>query len=129
MMEVVKTANPALAEILQRQATQYAGDYVLGLGRITELLERLGRPQDCLPPVFHVAGTNGKGSTCAFLRAAIEAAGVGAHVYTSPHLVRFNERIRLAGRLIEDAALAGLLEEVLDRAEGMEISFFEATTA
>ena len=82
-----------------------------------------------LPPVFHVAGTNGKGSTCAFLRAAIEAAGLSVHVYTSPHLVRFNERIRLAGRLIEDEALAALLAETLDAADGMEISFFEATTA
>jgi dihydrofolate synthase/folylpolyglutamate synthase len=76
-----------------------------------------------------VAGTNGKGSTCAFLRAAIEAAGLEAHVYTSPHLVRFNERIRLAGTLIEDNALAALLAETLDAAHGMEIGFFEATTA
>ncbi len=74
-----------------------------------------------LPPVLHVAGTNGKGSTCAFLRAAIEAAGLKVHVYTSPHLVRFNERIRLAGRLIEDEALAALLAEVLDAAGEMEL--------
>jgi dihydrofolate synthase/folylpolyglutamate synthase len=79
--------------------------------------------------VLHVAGTNGKGSTCAFLRAAIEAAGLAAHVYSSPHLVRFNERIRLAGALIDDAALAAVLSETLDAADGMEISFFEATTA
>jgi dihydrofolate synthase/folylpolyglutamate synthase len=101
----------------------------LGLERISALLDRLGNPERALPPVLHVAGTNGKGSTCAFLRAAIEAAGCKAHVYASPHLVRFNERIRLAGRLIEDAALAPLLEETLDAAGGMEISFFEATTA
>ncbi|MEA3047316.1 MAG: dihydrofolate synthase / folylpolyglutamate synthase [Sphingomonadales bacterium] len=79
--------------------------------------------------MLHVAGTNGKGSTCAFLRAAIEAAGLAAHVYSSPHLVRFNERIRLAGALIDDAALAAVLSETLDAADGMEISFFEATTA
>jgi dihydrofolate synthase / folylpolyglutamate synthase len=93
------------------------------------LLDRLGNPERALPPVLHVAGTNGKGSTCAFLRAAIEAAGLEAHVYASPHLVRFNERIRLAGRLIEDSALAALLARTLDAAGGMEISFFEATTA
>jgi dihydrofolate synthase/folylpolyglutamate synthase len=79
--------------------------------------------------VFHVAGTNGKGSTTAFLRAALEAAGKSVHVFTSPHLVRFNERIRLAGRLIEDEALAALLEEVLDRAGEIAPSFFEATAA
>jgi dihydrofolate synthase/folylpolyglutamate synthase len=84
-----------------------------------------------LPPVLHVAGTNGKGSTCAFLRAAIEGAGLTAHAYTSPHLVRFNERIRVAGSLIEDAQLASVLAEVLDAAEAADIgpSFFEATTA
>jgi dihydrofolate synthase/folylpolyglutamate synthase len=76
-----------------------------------------------------VAGTNGKGSTCAFLRAAIEAAGLTVHVYSSPHLVRFNERIRLAGRLIGDEALAAILAQALEAADGMEISFFEATTA
>lgn len=79
--------------------------------------------------MFHVAGTNGKGSTCAFLRAAIEAAGYTAHVYTSPHLVRFNERIRVAGTLIDDDALAALLAEVLDVADGIGASFFEVTTA
>ncbi len=105
------------------------GRDTLGLERISALLDRLGHPERALPPVFHVAGTNGKGSTCAFLRAAIEAAGLKAHVYTSPHLVRFNERIRLAGRLIEDAPLAALLGETLDAAAGDEISFFEATTA
>ena len=114
---------------LDRLARLSSGRDILGLERITSLLGRLGNPHLHLPPVLHVAGTNGKGSTCAFLRAAIEAGGLKAHVYTSPHLVHFNERIRLAGRLIEDEALAILLGEVLDRAEGMEISFFEATTA
>jgi dihydrofolate synthase/folylpolyglutamate synthase len=114
---------------LDRLATLSPGADMLGLERITALLTRLGNPEQRLPPVFHVAGTNGKGSTCAFLRAAVEAAGLSAHVYTSPHLVRFNERIRLAGQLIDDSALSALLEETLDSAADMEISFFEATTA
>ena len=105
------------------------GRDVLGLERITALLDRLGNPHHDLPPVFHVSGTNGKGSTCAFLRGAIEAAGLTAHVYSSPHLVRFNERIRVAGKLIDDNTLAALLSEVLDHAEGLEASFFEVTTA
>ena len=105
------------------------GRDVLGLERISEVLQRLGNPHQKLPPVFHVAGTNGKGSTCAFLRAAIEAEGLKAHVYTSPHLVRFNERIRLAGKLIEDEYLADLLARVLDISEDINPSFFEATTA
>ena len=105
------------------------GADILGLERITRLLARLGDPQHRLPPVFHVAGTNGKGSTCAFLRAGLEAAGHRVHVYTSPHLVRFNERIRLAGRLIEDDALAPLLARVLDVGGDIGASFFEVTTA
>ena len=105
------------------------GKDVLGLTRIAALLERLGNPHLNLPPVFHVSGTNGKGSTCAFLRGAIEAAGMTTHVYSSPHLVRFNERIRVAGKLIDDVSLSALLSEVLDHAEGLEASFFEVTTA
>lgn len=105
------------------------GRDVLGLERISELMARLGNPHEQLPPVFHVAGTNGKGSTCAFLRASLEAAGKSVHVYTSPHLVRFNERIRLAGTLINDAKLAPLLAEVLDCSSDIAPSFFEATTA
>jgi dihydrofolate synthase / folylpolyglutamate synthase len=101
----------------------------LGLERIAALLDRLGRPQDRLPPVFHVAGTNGKGSTVAFLRAALEASGHRVHVFTSPHLVRFNERIRIAGELIDDATLAAILAEVLDKSGGIEPSFFEVATA
>ena len=114
---------------LDRLALLTPGDDILGLERISALLDRLGNPQRALPPVLHVAGTNGKGSTCAFLRAAIEASGLTAHVYTSPHLVRFNERIRLAGTLIGDEALAALLAETLDAARGMTLSFFEAATA
>ncbi|WP_375250361.1 bifunctional folylpolyglutamate synthase/dihydrofolate synthase [Sphingomonas sp.] len=105
------------------------GADVLGLDRITRLLARLGDPHLRLPPVFHVAGTNGKGSTCAYLRAVLEAAGYRVHGYTSPHLVRFNERIRLAGRLIDDEALATVLSEVLDRGGDIGASFFEVTTA
>ncbi len=114
---------------LDRLAALSPGRDILGLERITALLERLGDPHHRLPPVLHVAGTNGKGSTCAFLRAALEAAGLKVHAYTSPHLVRFNERIRLAGRLIEDEALADVLAEVFEAAGEMELSFFEATTA
>jgi dihydrofolate synthase/folylpolyglutamate synthase len=123
------SSDPAVQRQLDRLAALSPGADILGLERISTLLARLGNPERRLPPVFHVAGTNGKGSTCAFLRAAVEAAGLTAHVYTSPHLVRFNERIRLAGKLIDDALLASLLEEALDAAAGMEISFFEATTA
>jgi dihydrofolate synthase/folylpolyglutamate synthase len=101
----------------------------LSLERVWRVLERLGHPERRVPPVIHVAGTNGKGSTCAFLRAAIEASGLTTHVYSSPHLVRFNERIRLAGRLIEDVELAPLLEEVLDAGGDIGASFFEVTTA
>jgi dihydrofolate synthase/folylpolyglutamate synthase len=105
----------------------------LSLGRIERLLDRLGRPQDHLPPVIHVAGTNGKGSTVAFLRAALEAAGYSVHTYTSPHLVRFNERIRIGGkgrgRLADDAMLIAAIEEVM-RVNGSDpITFFEVTTA
>ncbi|MEA3001385.1 MAG: dihydrofolate synthase / folylpolyglutamate synthase [Sphingomonadales bacterium] len=121
--------DPRVQRQLERLALLSPGGDTLGLERISALLDRLGHPERDLPPVLHVAGTNGKGSTCAFLRAAVEAAGLKAHVYTSPHLVRFNERIRLAGRLIEDDLLADLLEEVLEAAKGIQPSFFEATTA
>jgi dihydrofolate synthase/folylpolyglutamate synthase len=129
MPDHATSSAPAVQAQLDRLWALSPGADVLGLERITTLLARLGDPQLSLPPVFHVAGTNGKGSTCAFLRSAIEAAGYTAHVYTSPHLVRFNERIRIAGRLIADEALAALLAEVLDQAEGIGASFFEVTTA
>ena len=114
---------------LDRLAALSPGRDTLGLERINELCARLGNPQDRLPPVFHVAGTNGKGSTCAFLRAMLEAEGYRVHAYASPHLVRFNERIRLAGTLISDGDLADALARVLDVAEGLNASFFEVTTA
>src|SRR5436853_2750302 len=127
-MDRASSSHPAVQRQLDRLATLSPGADVLGLERISALLGRLGNPERLLPPVLHAAGTNGKGSTCAFLRAAIEAAGLSAHVYTSPHLVRFNERIRVAGRLIEDAELAGFLEEVLRASEDLGASFFEVTT-
>lgn len=129
MADHAVSTDPAVQTQLDRLWSLSPGADVLGLGRITRLLARLGDPHRALPPVFHVAGTNGKGSTCAFLRSALEASRHRVHVYTSPHLVRFNERIRLAGRLIEDAALAPLLAEVLDQADGIGASFFEITTA
>jgi dihydrofolate synthase/folylpolyglutamate synthase len=97
----------------------------LKLERIERLLAELGHPELQMPPVFHVAGTNGKGSTCAFLRAMLEASGKRVHVYTSPHLVRFNERIRIAGKLIDDEELADVLEECERVNDGKEITFFE----
>src|SRR3954452_1156655 len=128
-MDRASSSHPGVQRQLDRLATLSPGADILGLERISALLARLGHPERRPPPVFHVAGTNGKGSTCAFLRAAIEAAGLKAHVYTSPHLVRFNERIRLAGTLIDDDLLAQLLAEVLDAGEDIGASFFEATTA
>ncbi|MDO9708934.1 bifunctional folylpolyglutamate synthase/dihydrofolate synthase [Paracraurococcus lichenis] len=101
----------------------------LSLGRLQRLLALLGHPERRLPPVIHVAGTNGKGSTCAFLRAIAEAAGQRAHVYTSPHLVRFHERIRLAGTLVSEEALAAALEEVEAVNAGAPITVFEVITA
>jgi len=129
MADFAISSDPAVQRQLDRLASLSPGADILGLERISVLLDRLGNPHRQLPPVFHVAGTNGKGSTCAFLRAAIEASGRKVHVYTSPHLVRFNERIRIAGHLIEDDLLASLLAEVLDIAEGVSPSFFEVTTA
>ena len=129
MADFARSTDPDVQSQLDRLSKLSPAGDRLGLERILELLERLGRPQDRLPPVLHVAGTNGKGSTCAFLRAALEAAGNKVHAFTSPHLVRFNERIRIAGKLIEDDELAALLTEVLDASGGIEPSFFEVATA
>lgn len=120
---------PAVQAQIERLEALSAGADGLGLDRVARLLARLGHPERRLPPVFHVAGTNGKGSTCAFLRSALEADGRSVHVYTSPHLVRFNERIRVGGALITDDLLADVLEEVLDVSRDIGPSFFEATTA
>lgn len=129
MADHATSSSPAVQAQLDRLAALSPGRDTLGLERIRALCERLGNPQDRLPPIFHVAGTNGKGSTCAFLRAMLEAAGHRVHVYSSPHLVRFNERIRLAGALIDDDDLAATLARVLDVADGLDASFFEITTA
>ncbi|MGB3721656.1 MAG: folylpolyglutamate synthase/dihydrofolate synthase family protein [Pacificimonas sp.] len=124
-----RSDDAALDALLLRARELHPQEIDLSLGRLEALLAKLGDPQHDLPPVFHVAGTNGKGSTCAFLRAALEAAGHKVHVYSSPHLVRFNERIRLAGSLIEDAPLTALMTEVMDVNGGAAITFFELTTA
>src|SRR5437868_5422736 len=129
MADRARSDDAGVQAQLDRLALLSPSRDILGLERISALLARLGNPERALPPIFHVAGTNGKGSTCAFLRAALEAAGLKVHAYTSPHLVRFNERIRLAGRLIDDDLLAALLAEVFEAAGAMELSFFEATTA
>jgi dihydrofolate synthase/folylpolyglutamate synthase len=100
----------------------------LSTGRVERLLEALDRPQDRLGRVIHVAGTNGKGSTVAYLRAIAEAAGLKVHALTSPHLVRFAERIRIAGRLITDEALDQRINEVEAANAGAPISFFEIST-
>ena len=100
----------------------------LSLGRMHRLLEALGNPERKLPPVIHIAGTNGKGSTQAMIRAGLEAAGHKVHAYTSPHLARFHERIRLAGDLISEAELVAVLTEVMEINAGEPITYFEITT-
>ena len=115
--------------ILSRFAPLHPKRIDLSLGRIERLLADLGAPQTRLPPVVHVAGTNGKGSTIAFMRAALEAAGKRVHVYTSPHLVRFNERIRLAGELVDDERMFAAFDRCEEVNAGQAISVFEITTA
>ena len=115
--------------ILERLLSLHPKRIDLVLDRIKRLLAALGHPERKLPPAIHVAGTNGKGSTCAFARAMLEAQGLRVHVYTSPHLVRFHERIRLAGRLIDEDELASYLDECERVNAGTPITFFEITTA
>ena len=119
--------------ILERLTALHPKRIDLSLGRVERLLAALDHPEKKLPPVIHVAGTNGKGSTAAFLRTIMEAAGMRVHTYTSPHLVRFNERFRLAtkdeGKLVSDDELAAAMEDC-ERANGGEpITVFEITTA
>jgi dihydrofolate synthase/folylpolyglutamate synthase len=115
--------------ILMRLLSLHPKIIDLSLGRMERILAKLGNPQDKLPPVIHIAGTKGKGSTLAFTQAILEAAGLKVHAYTSPHLVRFHERIRVAGELISEEQLAVLLEEC-EAVNGAEpITFFEITTA
>ena len=115
--------------VLERLLSLHPKRIDLTLDRVERLLAKLGHPERSLPPVIHVAGTNGKGSVIAFLRAMLEAAGFSVHVYTSPHLTRFHERIRLAGTLIDEDALTALLEECETVNAGEPITFFEITTA
>jgi len=122
--------GPGRAEaIIDRLHGLYPRLIDLSLDRLHRLLTALDHPERRLPPVLHVAGTNGKGSTCAFLRAMGEAAGLRVHVTTSPHLVRFNERIRLAGRLVDDATLEAALEEVERVNAGAPVTVFEMLMA
>src|SRR5215210_5636840 len=119
--------------ILKRLLALHPKIIDLTLERMWRILERLGNPHERLPPVIHVAGTNGKGSTVAYLRAMMEAAGLTVHCYTSPHLVRFHERIRVGrpggGELIAEDDLIALLEECEAANGGAPITFFEITTA
>ncbi len=127
-------ASPGRADrLMERFLPLHPKKIDLSLGRIERLLGELDHPETRLPPVIHVAGTNGKGSTLAFMRAMLEAAGKAVHVYTSPHLVRFHERIRLAhpggGRLVDDDTLAEAFELCERVNDGRSISVFEITTA
>ena len=115
-------------QILERLMQLHPKLIDLGLDRMERLLAAMGSPHRKLPPAVHVAGTNGKGSLVAYLRAMSEAAGYRAHVYTSPHLVRFNERIRVAGQLISDELLEDVLTECEEANAGQPITFFEITT-
>ena len=129
MKDFATSDNPLVQAQLDRLAALSLPQGRFGLETIAAICARLGDPQRRLPPVFHVAGTNGKGSTCAYLRAMLEASGLTVHTATKPHLVRYNERIRIAGQLVSDEELAGLLAEVLDASEDLGPSFFEVTTA
>ena len=115
--------------ILERMMTLHPKIIDLTLDRMFRLLEALGNPQNDLPPVIHIAGTNGKGSTQAMIRAGLEAAGKTVHAYTSPHLARFHERIRVAGELISEEALTEVLDECYAANGGESITYFEITTA
>jgi dihydrofolate synthase/folylpolyglutamate synthase len=114
--------------ILERMMTLHPKVIDLTLGRVERLLAALGHPERAIPPVIHIAGTNGKGSTQAMIRAGLEAGGEAVHAYTSPHLARFHERIRLAGELISEPALTALLDDCVTANGPEEITFFEITT-
>ena len=114
--------------ILERLQSLHPKLIDLELDRTQKLLGELGAPHLKMPPVVHVSGTNGKGSVIALMRAALEAAGYKVHVYTSPHLVRFNERIRVAGEIIDDEDLSEILEVCEKANKDRPITFFEITT-
>ncbi|WP_173935207.1 folylpolyglutamate synthase/dihydrofolate synthase family protein [Chelativorans sp. Marseille-P2723] len=128
-MTVLSTAERAI----ERLMSLHPKGFDLSLDRIKRLLERLGNPHLKMPPVIHIAGTNGKGSAAAFTRALLEASGKAVHVHTSPHLVRWHERYRMAarggGRLVEDAVLAAAVERAAEANEGQQITVFEILTA
>ena len=121
-------SQPTSDAILERMMALHPKIIDLTLDRVWKLLGRLGNPQDSLAPVIHIAGTNGKGSTQAMIRAGLEAEGLRVHAYTSPHLVRFHERIRLAGELISEEALTQVLDECYEANGGEPITYFEITT-
>jgi dihydrofolate synthase/folylpolyglutamate synthase len=127
--DFARSDDPLLDRLLRAAGEQRIKGVDLSLDRIGRLLARMGSPHLKLPPVFHVAGTNGKGSTCAFLRAALEAGGQTVHMFTSPHLVRVNERFRVAGTLVTNEDLTEALGDVLRVNAGQPLSFFEALTA
>ena len=120
--------NPGSDIILQRMMSLHPKVIDLTLDRVWRLLDALGNPQDSLPSVIHIAGTNGKGSSQAMIRAGLEAEGCKVHAYTSPHLARFHERIRLAGDLIEESHLSNVLEECEAANGDAPITYFEITT-
>lgn len=120
--------TPGSDVILERMMSLHPKIIDLTLDRVWRLLDALGNPQNALPPVIHIAGTNGKGSTQAMLRAGLEAAGCRVHAYTSPHLARFHERIRLAGELIPEPDLSAVLDECYAANGGAPITYFEITT-
>ena len=115
--------------ILQRMMAMHPKVIDLTLDRMVQVLPALGHPERHLPPIIHVAGTNGKGSTQAMIRAGMEAAGRVVHAYTSPHLARFHERIRVAGQIISEPDLTAILDECERACQGRSITFFEVTTA
>jgi dihydrofolate synthase/folylpolyglutamate synthase len=121
--------NDVVEQISARLARLHPRLIDLSLDRLRALLDRLDHPERRLPPIIHVAGTNGKGSTCAFVRAMAEAAGLRVHVFTSPHLVRFNERIRVAGRLVSDEQLIATMERIEQINQDAPITVFEVITA
>ena len=118
-----------LSDLLSRLYSFHHQEIDLNLERILGLLDKLGNPHKRLPPTLHIAGTNGKGSTIAFCRSILETAGYSVHTYTSPHLIRFNERIRLNGKLIDDELLYQTLKNIITVNDSSPITFFEATTA
>src|SRR6056300_2007299 len=124
----IKMTDITSDAILDRMMALHPKVIDLTLDRVWRLLAALDNPQNALPPVIHIAGTNGKGSTQAMIRAGLKAAGKTAHAYTSPHLARFHERIRLAGDLIAETHLTEILDECYAKNNHENITYFEITT-